>query len=131
MLPRAEDSARSTGLSELWPRAIPPHFPRPGEAESLPDLHTDRVMRWLAAQPAEEWEQSDDPRVAASLSGANVFAFAAAESFDLMDLLGLTLALALLFLAAGFIVWERGQRRVAIALAAGTLPFWLMLLFAL
>ena len=48
-----------------------------------------------------------------------------------MDLLGLTLALALLFLAAGFIVWERGQRRVAIALAAGTLPFWLMLLFAL
>jgi hypothetical protein len=88
-------------------------------------------MRWLAAQPAEEWEQSDDPRVAASLSGANVFAFAAAESFDLMDLLGLTLALALLFLAAGFIVWERGQRRVAIALAAGTLPFWLMLLFAL
>jgi hypothetical protein len=88
-------------------------------------------MRWLAAQPAEEWEQSDDPRVAASLAGANVLAFTAAEAFGLVDLLGLTLALALIFLAAGFIFWERDQRRNAIALAAGTLPFWLMLWFAL
>jgi hypothetical protein len=88
------------------------------------------MMNWLAAQAAEEWEQSDDPRVAASLAGANVLAFAAADAFGLVDLLGLTLALALLFLAAGCIFWERGQRRVASALAAGTLPFWLMLLFA-
>jgi len=87
-------------------------------------------MKWLTAQPAEEWEQPDDPRVAASLAGANVMAFAAAERFDLVDLLGLTLALALLFLAAGYVFWDRGQKRVAIALAAGTLPFWLMLLFA-
>ena len=88
-------------------------------------------MKWLAAQPVEEWEQSDDPRVAASFAGANVLAFAAAETFDLVDLLGLTLALALLFLAASYVFWDRRQKRVAIALAAGTLPFWLMLLFAL
>ena len=137
-------------------------------------------MRWLAARPVEEWEQPDDPRVAAglasgnvlaftaaesfglmdllgltlalallflaagylvwdrgqkrtavALAGANVLAFAAAESFGLLDLLGLTLALALLFLAAGFVVWERERKRTAAALAAGTLPFWLMLLFVL
>jgi hypothetical protein len=86
-------------------------------------------MKWLAAQPVEEWEQADDPRLAAALAGANVLAFAAAKAFDLMDLLGLTLAFALLFIAAGFVVWERRQKRSAIALAAGTLPFWLMLLF--
>jgi hypothetical protein len=86
-------------------------------------------MKWLAAQPAEEWEQADDPRIAASLAGANVLAFAAAETFGLMDLLGLTLALALVFLAASYLVWERRQKRIAVALAAGTLPFWLMLLF--
>jgi hypothetical protein len=88
-------------------------------------------MKWLAAQPVEEWEQRDDPRVPASLAGANVLAFAAAETFDLVDLLGLTLALALLFLAAGCVFWDRRQKRVAIALAGGTLPFWLMLWFAL
>ena len=88
-------------------------------------------MKWLTAQPAEEWEQADDPRVAASLAGANVLAFAAADAFDLLDLLGLTMALALLFLAAGYIFWERRQKRTAVALAVGTLPFWLMLLFFL
>ena len=36
-------------------------------------------MRWLAGEPVEEWEQADDPRVAASLAGANVLAFAAAS----------------------------------------------------
>jgi hypothetical protein len=88
-------------------------------------------MKWLAAQPAEEWEQSDDPRVAAMLAGTNVLAFAAAEAFGLVDLLGLTLALALLFLAAGYVFWERRQRRIASALFVGMLPFWLMLLFFL
>ncbi len=88
-------------------------------------------MKWLAVQPAEEWEQPDDPRVAASFAGANVLAFAAAEGFDLEDLLGLTLALALLFLVACYIFWERRQPRTAVSLAAGTLPFWLMLWFAL
>jgi hypothetical protein len=88
-------------------------------------------MRWLAGEPVEEWEQSDDPRVAASLAGANVLAFAAAEQFDLEDLLGLTLAMALLFLIAGYLFWERRQPRTAISLAIGTLPFWLMLWFAL
>ena len=39
-------------------------------------------------QPVEEWEQSDDPRVAASFAGANVLAFAASEQFGLQDLLG-------------------------------------------
>jgi hypothetical protein len=86
-------------------------------------------MRWLAAQPAEEWEQADDPRIAASFAGANVLAFVAAETFGLMDLLGLTLALALVFLALGYVFWERDQKRTATALATGTLPFWLMLLF--
>jgi hypothetical protein len=86
-------------------------------------------MRWLEAQPTEEWEQDDDPRIAASFAGVNVLAFAAAETFGLMDLLGLTLALALVFLAAGYVFFERGQKRTATALAAGTLPFWLMLLF--
>jgi len=93
--------------------------------------HTDWTMRWLTTQPAEEWEQPDDPRLAASLAGANALAFLAADAFGLMDLIGLTLALALIFLAAGFVVWERGQHRTAVALAGGTLPFWLMLLFAL
>jgi hypothetical protein len=88
-------------------------------------------MRWLAAPPVEEWEQPDDPRVAASLAGANVLAFAASERFGLQDLLGLTLALALLFLVAGFVFWERRQPRTSISLAVGTLPFWLMLWFAL
>lgn len=92
-------------------------------------MHTYLTMRWLTAQPAEEWEQADDPRISASLAGANVLAFAAAETFGLMDLLGLTLALALLFLVAGYVFWERRQKRTAVALAAGTLPFWLMLLF--
>jgi hypothetical protein len=87
-------------------------------------------MKWLAAQPVEEWEQADDPRLAAALAGANVLAFAAAETFDLMDLLGLTLAFALLFITAAFLFWERRQQRTAVALAAGTLPFWLMVLFA-
>jgi hypothetical protein len=88
-------------------------------------------MRWLALQPVEEWEQSDDPRVAASFAGANVLAFAASEQFGLQDLLGLTLALSLLFLVAGFVFWERRQPRTSVSLAIGTLPFWLMLWFAL
>jgi hypothetical protein len=88
-------------------------------------------MRWLAAQAAEEWEQPDDPRVAASFAGANVLAFAAAEQFQLQDLLGLTLALALIFLVAGYVFWERRQPRTSVSLAVGTLPFWLMLWFAL
>ncbi len=88
-------------------------------------------MRWLTAQPAEEWEQADDPRVAAGLAGANVLVFAAARAFDLLDLLGLTMALALLFLAAAAIFWERRQKRNAVTLAVGSLPFWLMLLFSL
>jgi hypothetical protein len=86
-------------------------------------------MRWLEADPTEEWEQADDPRIAASFAGANLLAFAAAETFGLMDLLGLTLALALVFLASGYVFFERGQKRTATALGAGTLPFWLMLLF--
>jgi hypothetical protein len=88
-------------------------------------------MRWLEAPTVEEWEQPDDPRVAVSLAGANVLAFAAAEQFALQDLLGLTLALALLFLVAGYVCWERRQPRTSISLAIGTLPFWLMLWFAL
>ncbi len=88
-------------------------------------------MRWLAAPPVEEWEQPDDPRVAVSLAGANALAFAASEQFGLQDLLGLTLALALLFLVAGFVFWERRQPRTSMSLAVGTLPFWLMLWFAL
>lgn len=79
----------------------------------------------------EEWEQPDDPRFGASLAGANVLAFAAAEQFGLQDLLGLTLALALLFLVAGYVFWERRQPRTSLSLAVGTLPFWLMLWFAL
>jgi hypothetical protein len=88
-------------------------------------------MKWLATEPAEDWEQADDPRLAGFFAGANLLAFTAAEAFGLTDLLGLTLALALLFLAAGYIFWERRQKRIAVALAAGTLPFWLMLLFVL
>jgi hypothetical protein len=88
-------------------------------------------MRWLEAPTVEEWEQPDDPRVAASLAGVNVLAFAASEQFGLQDLLGLTLALALLFLVAGYVFWERRQPRTSISLAVGTLPFWLMLWFAL
>ena len=30
-------------------------------------------------------------------------------------------------LTAGYVVWERDRRRTAIALAVGTLPFWVML----
>jgi hypothetical protein len=88
-------------------------------------------MKWLEAQPVEEWEQADDPRLAASLAAANVLAFGAAEQFNLEDLLGLTLAMALLFLVAGYVFWERRQPRTSITLLVGTLPFWLLLWFAL
>ena len=84
-------------------------------------------MRWLATGPTEEWEQRDDPRVAAVLAGVNLLAFLAAQLLGLTDVLGVCLAASLLMLTAGYVVWERNRRRTAIALAVGTLPFWVML----
>jgi hypothetical protein len=84
-------------------------------------------MRWLAAQPIEEWEQRDDPRIAALIAGVNVLAFLVAQLLGLTDLIGVCLAASLLLLTAGYIVWERDRRRTAAALAVGTLPFWVLL----
>jgi hypothetical protein len=61
----------------------------------------------------------------------NVLTFILAELLGLPDLLGVCLALSLLLLAGGYIMWERRHRRTAIAMITGTLPFWLMLMFVL
>ena len=65
------------------------------------------------------------------IAGVNVLAFVAAFVLGLPSLVGICLGASLLLLTAGYIVWERNQRRTAIALASGTLPFWVMLLMVL
>lgn len=89
--------------------------------------HTYGIMKWPAAPAAEEWEQRDDPRLGAVIAGANVLAFLVAESIGFTSLIGICLALSLFLLMASYIVWERNERRTAVAFALGTLPFWLML----
>jgi hypothetical protein len=93
--------------------------------------HTYDIVKWPAAPAAEEWEQRDDPRLGAVLAGVNVLAFLVAEAIGLTSLIGICLALSLFLLMATYIVWERDERRTAIALATGTLPFWLMLVMVL
>ncbi len=66
-------------------------------------------MRWLATEPTEEWEQRDDPRVAAVFAGVNLLAFLAAQLLGLTDVLGVCLAASLLMLTAGYVLWERDR----------------------
>jgi hypothetical protein len=101
-------------------------MPQPGARP-----HTYWIVKWLAAPTVEEWEQRDDWRAAGLLTLVNMLAFVAAELFGLEDLLGVCLALSLLLLAGGYIMWERRHKRTAVALITGTLPFWLMLMFVL
>jgi ABC-type spermidine/putrescine transport system permease subunit I len=90
------------------------------------------LMRWQTApDTTEEWEQPDDPRLYAGLGGLNVLLYAAGELLGLTDLVGVCLALSLFALMGAYLVWEREQRRGAIALALGTLPFWVTLLLTL
>jgi hypothetical protein len=79
----------------------------------------------------EEWEQPDDFRPAAAVSGANVLAFLLGDLFDQTDLSGICLAISLFLLMGCYLVYERKQPRTAIALAAGSLPFWIMFLSVL
>jgi hypothetical protein len=88
-------------------------------------------MRLPIARTAEEWDQPDDPRLYACLGGANVLAFGLAEALGLTDIAGICLALSLFALLGAYVVWERGKTFGALALAAGTLPFWITLILAL
>ena len=47
------------------------------------------------------------------------------QLLGLEDVVGICLALSLFALMGTYLVWERDQPRGAIALAAGTLPFWI------
>jgi hypothetical protein len=79
----------------------------------------------------EEWEQPDDFRPAALIAGLNVVAFLIGYLFDQTDLNGICLAISLFLLMGCYLVYERRQPRTAIALAVGSLPFWIMLLTVL
>ena len=88
-------------------------------------------MRWQTAPGTEEWDPPDDPRLYAGIGGLNVLLFALGELFGLTDLVGICLALSLFALMGAYLVWERKQPRGALALALGTLPFWVTLVLAL
>lgn len=100
----------------------------PGGAEAS---HTYGIVRWPTAPVVEEWEQPDDYRVCAALAGVNILVFAIADLLGLTDLTGLCLAVSLFLLMGSYLIWERNQRRTAVALAIGTLPFWAMLMMML
>ena len=93
--------------------------------------HTYGIVRWPTAPVLEEWEQPDDFRPAAAVSGVNVLAFLVGTLFDKPDLTGICLALSLFLLMGTYLVYERKQPRTAAALAAGSLPFWVMLVSVL
>ena len=93
-----------------------------------PGTHTYGIVRWPTAPVLEEWEQPDDFRPAAALSGVNLLAFVLGTLFDQTDLTGICLAISLFLLMGSYLVYERRQPRTAIALATGSLPFWILLL---
>jgi hypothetical protein len=96
-----------------------------------PRPHTYGIVRWPTAPVLEEWEQPDDFRPAAAVSAVNVLAFLLGNLFDQEDLTGICLAISLFLLMGCYLFYERKQPRTAIALAAGSLPFWIMFLSVL
>ena len=81
----------------------------------------------MALSTLEYEDDRQDLRLPAAVGGVNVVVFALASLLGLIDVVGLTLLVGVCLLPIAYLQWVWGRPRVAGLLAAGTLPFWLLL----